>query len=74
MQSTFNIVDLYTYRIEWSHEDSEYLSTCDEFPALKCWSNRYNRALDGIYSMVDRLTHEMMSNGEIVPIPSASVD
>ena len=63
------VISHYHYRATWSHDESEYIATCDEFPALQYRCGNYKDALEGIYNIVDTLTDNMLRNGE--PLPHA---
>jgi predicted HicB family RNase H-like nuclease len=64
-----NQIDLYTYRVTWSEEDQEFVSTCAEFPALSWLDGAPDRALGGIRKLVEECVADMRRSGEAVPEP-----
>ena len=42
----------YTFNVQWSEEDNEYVGTCTEFPSLSCLELYPSKALDGITQLV----------------------
>jgi hypothetical protein len=44
--------DHYTYRVEWSPEDNEWVGLCDQFPSLSWLDPDKARALAGIERLV----------------------
>ena len=44
--------ELYTYRVEWSEEDQEFVGTVAEFPSLSCLADSSLEALSGIQQVV----------------------
>jgi len=59
----------YTYRISWSDEDNEFIGLCSEFPSLSFLHKNEVKAFTGIMSLVRSVVKDMLSNGEVVPIP-----
>ena len=43
---------LYTYRVEWSEEDQEFVGTVAEFPSLSSLADSSLEALSGIQQVV----------------------
>ena len=64
--------DRYTYRVTWSHHDSEYVGLCAEFPSLSWLASTPEAALRGIRKVVSDVVSDMRDNGENVPEPLAS--
>ena len=64
--------DKYTYRVTWSEEDSEYVGLCAEFPSLSWLAQTSEEALKGVSSLVQEVTADMRTNGEVVPEPLAT--
>jgi predicted HicB family RNase H-like nuclease len=63
--------DQYTYRVTWSHEDSEYIALCAEFPSLSWLDQSPEAAFKGIREMVAEVVKDMQANGESAPEPIA---
>lgn len=61
--------DRYTYRIQWSDDDKEYIGLCLEFPSLSWLAARPEDALQGIRKVVEEAISDMRSNGETPPSP-----
>jgi len=59
----------YTYRVEWSSEDDEYVGLCSEFPSLSNLHKKQLTALSGIIDLVEDVVNDMQENGEDVPTP-----
>jgi predicted RNase H-like HicB family nuclease len=56
----------YTYRAQWSVEDSEYVGRCAEFPSLSWLAPTAHEAIAGIEQVVDDAVADMAANGERV--------
>ena len=63
--------DLYTYRVTWSQQDSEYVGLCAEFPSLSWLANSQEAALQGIRYVVAEVISDMRANNETIPQPLA---
>lgn len=63
----------YSYRVEWSDEDGEYVGTADEFPSLSFLAPTADEALGGIRELVLIALADLRRNGGHVPRP-ASLD
>jgi len=63
--------DHYTYRVTWSPEDEEYLALCAEFHSLSWLATTPLSALAGIRKVVAESVADMISNGEVPPVPLA---
>jgi predicted HicB family RNase H-like nuclease len=61
--------DRFSYRIEWSEEDEEYVGLCAEFPSLSWLSRSHTGALRGIRKLVAEVVDDMLEQGEVVPEP-----
>ena len=57
----------YTYQINWSPEDKEFVATVDEFPMLSWLDRSPNQALIGATSLVEEVLFDLISNQEPVP-------
>ena len=64
-----NLVEKYTYRIEWSEEDNTHVARCLEFPSLSAHGSTANEALREIEFVVDETIKWMMEDKEEVPEP-----
>jgi predicted RNase H-like HicB family nuclease len=67
------MVDRYTYRVNWSEEDGEYVGLCAEFPSLS-WLAPAGKAgpeaaLRGIRKVVAEVVADMKRQSEPVPAP-----
>ena len=61
----------YTYKIEWSPEDNEYVGTCLEFPSLSWLSPNAAKAMSGIEALVSDVVKDLVQSGEPVPLSYA---
>lgn len=59
----------YTYRVQWSEEDGEYLATVAEFPSLSWLEENQADAFEGIIGLVRDVINDMINSGERVPVP-----
>lgn len=50
--ATDETLDQYTYRVEWSDEDNEWVGVCPEFPSLSWLDSDKAKALAGIQRLV----------------------
>lgn len=64
--------DKYTYRVQWSEEDGEYVGLCAEFPGLSWLAPSAEKALKGIRSVVKECVSDMRGNNEEIPVPLAT--
>lgn len=64
-------INNFTYRVTWSHEDSEHLGLCAEFPALSFMAKEPEEALKGIRAVVLDVCQDMQANGEQIPDATA---
>jgi len=60
---------LYTYRVEWSEEDQEFVGTVAEFPSLSCLADGFLDALSGIQQVVLQAIDILEEEGKPVPEP-----
>ena len=63
------MVNKYTYRVEWSEENSAHISRCFEFPSLAAHGNTPEAALEEIKKAVAASIEWMQENGEQIPVP-----
>ena len=47
-----DLIDKYTYRVEWSEEDETHIAKCLEFPSLMAHGNTSIEALNEIEKVV----------------------
>ena len=59
----------YTYRIEWSPEDEEWVGLCVEFPSLSWLDSTAAGAVGGIIALVADVVKDMQVEGEQPPRP-----
>jgi predicted HicB family RNase H-like nuclease len=64
-----NIVDKYTYRIEWSEEDQVFIARCLEFPGLAAHGNTTEDALKEIRVVVRESINWLKEDNKSVPQP-----
>jgi predicted HicB family RNase H-like nuclease len=62
-------VKKYTYRIEWSEEDSSHIARCLEFPLLAAHGKTPEKALKEIEFVVAESIKWLEEEGELVPEP-----
>lgn len=56
--------DRYTYRVQWSEDDEEYVGLCAEFPSLSWLAATSEDALSGIRSVVGAVLIDLASEEE----------
>ncbi|RDH75399.1 type II toxin-antitoxin system HicB family antitoxin [Mycolicibacterium moriokaense] len=61
----------YTYRVEWSPEDSEFVGLVAEFPSLSWLGPSPVDAMAGIVEVVEQVVADMEACGEPLPEPLA---
>lgn len=49
----------YSYRVEWSPEDNEFVGLVDEFPSLSWLASTHAEAMRGIVGVVEQVAAEM---------------
>lgn len=59
----------YTYRVTWSDKDQEYVGLCAEFPSLSWLDRKSEKALAGVYNLVEKTVLDLLKNKEPVPQP-----
>lgn len=59
----------YTYQVQWSEEDGEYVATVLEFPSLSWLAENPAEAEGGVRSLVEEVVADMLENGEVLPEP-----
>lgn len=64
-----NLLNKYTYRVEWSEEDKAHIGSCLELPSLKAHGKIPEQALKQIRKVVKETLLWMKEEGEILPEP-----
>ncbi len=64
-----DIIDKYTYRVEWSEEDNTHVAKCLEFPSLIAHGASSAAALKEIEEVVRGAIEWMQEDGEEIPEP-----
>ena len=62
-------IDRYTYRVNWSDEDEEYVGLCAEFGLLSHLDDTPEKALTGIRELVSHAVELNVEEGVPVPEP-----
>lgn len=61
----------YTYRVQWSPEDGEYVATVAELPSLSWLAPSPVEAIAGAIDLVGTVIEDLQESGEPVPEPFA---
>ena len=69
MSETKTDVSHYTYGVEWSDADGEFVATIAEFPSLSWLDEDQLEAVRGLRDLVGGVVEDMIASGE--PIPQA---
>jgi predicted HicB family RNase H-like nuclease len=64
-----NLIDKYTYRVEWSEEDGVHIARCLEFPSLMAHGDTAGKALSEIETVVTESIKWMEEEREPIPEP-----
>jgi len=64
-----DLIDKYTYRVEWSEEDQSHIAKCLEFPSLTAHGTTVIKAFDEIQKVVKESIKWMQEEGEEIPQP-----
>lgn len=67
--NTSVIVNHYSYRVQWSAEDGEYVGTCAELPGLSWLDESPAKTLNGIQKVAGEAVADMEANGGKIPEP-----
>jgi len=59
--------DHYTYRVNWSEEDQEYVGLCLEFPSISWLDTSMEKSLKGIRQLVADVISDMQGSNETIP-------
>ena len=63
----FKIEARYSFSVNWSAEDGEFVGLCAEFPSLSWLDPDSDKARSGIERLVFDTLQDMNSTGEIIP-------
>jgi predicted RNase H-like HicB family nuclease len=63
------MADRYTYRVQWSADDGEYVATSAEFPSLSWLDETPEAAFAGIRHVVGDVIADIEKEGETPPEP-----
>lgn len=61
--------ELYSYRVQWSEQDQEYIGLCAEFPSLSWLDASQGATLNGIVKVVGDVIADLLRTGENVLFP-----
>ena len=64
-----DLVNKYTYRVEWSEEDEAHIATCLELPTLKAHGKTMEMAIKAIKRVVSATLKWMKEDKEEIPEP-----
>jgi predicted RNase H-like HicB family nuclease len=64
-----NVIDKYTYRIEWSEEDQVFIAKCLEFPGLMAHGDSNEEALKEIKVVVTEAIKWLKEDKKQIPEP-----
>lgn len=57
----------YSFSVNWSAEDGEFVGLCAEFPALSWLDPDSDKARSGIERLVFEVVQDMSSTGDVIP-------
>ena len=63
----FKIEARYSFSVNWSAEDEEFVGLCAEFPSLSWLDPDRDKARSGIERLVFDVLQDMSSTGEAIP-------
>ncbi len=63
----FKIEARYSFSVNWSAEDGEFVGLCAEFPSLSWLDPDPDKARSGIEKLVFDVLQDMSSTGEAIP-------
>jgi len=66
---THEVIEKYTYRVEWSEEDKTHITRCLEFPSLMAHGDTVEGALKEIKEVVKNAIKWMNEEDEKIPEP-----
>lgn len=59
----------YSYQIDWSEDDQEYIATCLEFPGLSSIEETQEQALIGLKEVLEESINWLKEEGKEIPEP-----
>ena len=59
----------YSFRVDWSGEDEEFVATCVEFPSLSWLAATPQEALAGMHQLLAEVIADLEEADELVPEP-----
>lgn len=62
----------YTYRVQWSEEDGEYVGLCAEMSGLSWLAKSHEEAMSGIVRTAQEAVELLIQDGDDVPEPLIS--
>lgn len=63
------LIQKYTYRVEWSEEDNKHIGRCLEFPSLMAHGSTIENTLKQIEKVVEEAITWMKEDKEKIPEP-----
>jgi len=63
------MIDKYTYRIQWSDDDEAFLASCLEFPSLMTHGDTQAEALDEMNNVLSFVLEDLSKKGKKAPEP-----
>lgn len=67
--SNKELIDKYTYKVEWSEEDQVHIARCLEFPSLTAHGKTSGKALSEIEKVIEETISWMEEENENIPEP-----
>lgn len=64
-----DISNHYSYKVQWSEDDGEYVGTCLELPGLSWLEESAVDTLIGIQNVASEVVQDMLEHGEEPPVP-----
>lgn len=69
MSQTITDTAHYSFRVNWSPDDAEFVASCVEFPSLSWLAGTPEDALTGLRVVVDDVIADLRANNEPIPEP-----
>lgn len=63
----FKIEARYSFSVNWSAQDGEFIGLCAEFPSLSWLDSNPDKARSGIERLVFEILEDMSFTGEAIP-------
>ncbi|MDA3937903.1 MAG: toxin-antitoxin system HicB family antitoxin [Spirochaetia bacterium] len=64
-----DLIDKYTYRIQWSEEDDAFLASCLEFPSIMTHGDSQSDAIDELKIVLKVVIDDISEKKKEAPIP-----